>query len=94
MEPDIHHDPARQAFVAKVGDATALCAYRRQGDTLVLHHTEVPAALQGRGVAAALVHATLAWARAEGLVVRPTCSYVAAYMRRHPQTQDLLAPRH
>ena len=51
MEPDIHHDPARQAFVAKVGDATALCAYRRQGDTLVLHHTEVPAALRAGGFA-------------------------------------------
>jgi predicted GNAT family acetyltransferase len=51
----------------------------------------VPAALQGRGLAAALVQAALAWARAERL--RPTCSYVAAYMRRHPDTQDLLAPR-
>ena len=32
----------------------------------------------------------LAWARQEGLRVRPTCSYVAAYMQRHPETQDLL----
>jgi predicted GNAT family acetyltransferase len=31
------------------------------------------------------------WARAEGLKVRPVCGYVASYMRRHPQTQDLLA---
>lgn len=93
MQPEIRHNPARQAFVAEVDGATALCAYRRDGDLLVLHHTEVPAALQGRGLAAALVQATLAWARAEGLVVRPSCSYVAAYMRRHPPTQDLLAPR-
>ena len=92
MEPDIHHDPARQAFVAKVGDATALCAYRRQGDTLVLHHTEVPPALQGQGIAAVLVKAALDWARAERLQVRPVCSYVAAYMRRHPETLDLLKP--
>ena len=61
------------------------------GDVLMLHHTEVPEALAGQGVAAALVQAALAWARAEGLKVRPTCSYVAAYMRRHPETQDLLA---
>ena len=51
----------------------------------------MPPAFEGRGVAAALVHATLAWARAEGLRVRPMCSYVTAYMRRHPETQDLLA---
>ena len=93
MQPEVRHSPERQAFVAVLGGATALCAYRRDGDTLVLQHTEVPRALQGRGLAAVLVHAALAWARAEGLVVRPTCSYVAAYMRRHPQTQDLLAPR-
>jgi predicted GNAT family acetyltransferase len=58
---------------------------------LLLTHTEVPPALEGRGIAAALVKAALDWARAEGLRVRPLCSYVVAYMRRHPETQDLLA---
>ena len=70
--------------------ARAVCSYRRQGDVLVLHHTEVPPALQGQGLAGELVQAVLDWARAEGLRVRPTCSYIAACMRRHPETQDLL----
>jgi predicted GNAT family acetyltransferase len=48
--------------------------------------------LQGQGLAAALVAQALDWARQQGLRVRPTCSYVASYMRRHPETQDLLAP--
>ncbi len=87
------HAPERQAFVLAAGTAEAVCAYRLDGPWLVLHHTEVPAALQGRGLAAVLVQAALAWAREQGLGVRPTCSYVAAYMRRHPETQDLLAPR-
>ncbi len=93
MDTPITHRPAQQAFVAEIDGALALCAYRRDGDTLVLHHTEVPPALQGRGLAAALVQAALDWARAEQLVVRPTCSYVAAYLRRHPGQQDLLRPR-
>jgi uncharacterized protein len=93
MEIEVVHHPAQSAFVADVDGAQALCSYRRQGDTLVLHHTEVPPALQGRGLAAALVQAALAWARERRLVVRPVCSYVAAYMRRHPETQDLLQPR-
>ena len=42
-------------------------------------------------VAAALVGAALAHARAQGLRIRPQCSYVQVYMRRHPETQDLLA---
>jgi predicted GNAT family acetyltransferase len=100
MKPVVVHRPELQAFIvaaaadnAEAGAATtAVCAYRRQGDTLVLHHTEVPAALQGQGLAAVLVQAALDWARAERLQVRPVCSYVAAYMRRHPDTLDLLKP--
>lgn len=87
---NIVHDPGYSRFEAELPQGHAECAYRRQGDVLLLTHTEVPVALEGRGLAAALVQATLDWARAEGLKVRPLCSYVAAYMRRHPQTQDLL----
>ncbi len=88
----IVHRPDEQRFVARIADATAECAYRRDGATLVLHHTEVPPALQGQGLAGQLVQAALDFARAEGFRVRPVCSYVAAYMRRHPATQDLLNP--
>ena len=43
------------------------------------------------GIAAALVRTALAHARAMGWRVRPSCSYVRSYMRRHPETRDLLA---
>ena len=86
----VTHQPAAGRFEAVVDGRLALCAYQRVDDVLHLTHTEVPRALEGRGIAAALVEAALAWARAEGLRVRPACSYVATYMRRHPQTQDLL----
>ena len=86
----VTHHPQASRFEAHTAAGLALCSYRRWGDVLDLHHTEVPPALQGQGMAAALVAATLAWARAEGLRVRPTCNYVASYMRRHPQSQDLL----
>ena len=86
----VTHNAQAQRFEACVDGHLALCSYRQSGRLLELHHTEVPAALQGQGVAAALVQAALAWAREQGLQVRPSCSYVAAYMRRHPETQDLL----
>ncbi len=87
----IRHNPQAQRFEAQLPGGLAECSYRRQGDVLVLHHTEVPPALQGQGIAAAVVQAALDWARAEGLRVQPRCSYVASYMRRHTDTQDLLA---
>lgn len=86
----VHHEAASR-FEAAVDGHLAVCQYRRQGELLLLTHTEVPPALEGRGIAAALVSANLAWAREQGLRVRPLCSYVDAYMRRHPETQDLLA---
>lgn len=91
MDITVTHNPGASRFEASVDGLLAICDYRRDGDTLVLPHTVVPNALQGRGVAAQLVHAALAWARAEGLKVEPWCSYVASYMHRHPETRDLLA---
>ncbi len=88
----VEHHPERSCFEAVVDGRRSVCAYRRHGDVLLMTHTEVPPELQGRGIAAALVQAALAWARTEGLRVRPLCSYVAAYMRRHPDTRALLAP--
>lgn len=87
----ITHNTAAQRFEADVQGRQAVCDYRRQGQVLDLNHTWVPPTSQGQGHAAALVQAALVWARAEGLRVRPSCSYVAVYMRRHPETRDLLA---
>ena len=90
MTLSITHNRAASRFETAAQGMHAECSYRRSGELLELHHTEVPTALQGQGVAAALVQAALDWARSEGLRVRPTCSYVASYMRRNPSTQDLL----
>ncbi len=88
--PAIVHNEAASRFEADIGGRLAVCVYRRQGDEALFTHTEVPPAAQGQGVAAALVKEALAWAAREGLRVRPLCSYVVAYMRRHPETQPPL----
>lgn len=90
--PPVVHDETTARFELVLPQGTAFASYRRQGDTLLLTHTEVPPALEGRGLAGRVVAAALDHARARGLRVRPLCSYVAAYMRRHPQTLDLLEP--
>jgi uncharacterized protein len=92
VNPTVTHNAAQQRFELVQDGEIAICDYRRQGDVLALVHTGVPAALQGQGLAATLVSAALAYAREQGLKVRPVCSYVAAHMHRHPDTADLLAP--
>jgi predicted GNAT family acetyltransferase len=54
-------------------------------------HTEVDPALEGRGVAGALVRAALDYARTHGLKVEAECSYTRSYMERHPETATLRA---
>jgi len=87
---EVTHDEAATRFEARVDGHLAVCEYRIVNGMAVFVHTEVPRALQGRGIAAALVGTALQWARGRGLRVRPACSYVAVYMRRHPDTRDLL----
>jgi uncharacterized protein len=87
----IRHDATHETFEAFVdGRRAGEASYRLAGAVMVMHHTGVDPALQGQGIAAALVQAALAHARAEGLTVRPLCSYVATYLRRHPEERDLL----
>ncbi len=52
-------------------------------------HTFVPKSLRGRGIAASLVRAALAYAEANSYKVVPTCSYVASYMNRHEEFSHL-----
>lgn len=87
----VQHNAAAGRFETHVDGLRCVCDYRLHNGVVMFTHTEVPPALAGRGIAAALVAAALAWARAEGYRVRPLCSYVAAYLRRHPAQQDLMA---
>ncbi|MGQ0801414.1 MAG: GNAT family N-acetyltransferase [Pseudomarimonas sp.] len=65
--------------------------YRIEGKSLLLPSVRVPQALEGRGIAGALTRAALDWARAQEFTVVPICPYVAAWLRRHPDYNDLLA---
>lgn len=95
MTPKLHieHDAARGRFWTDVDGRRNVCDYRRDGDTMVMVHTEVDPDLQGRGVAAALVEAAVVHARAHGLKIRPLCSYVRDWLRRHPEAADLVERR-
>ena len=87
----IVHNLARQRFEATLPSGVAHTDYIRIGETLNMVHTEVPKAASGEGVGAELVTAALDYARANGLKIIPTCPYVRAYMRKHADTNDLLA---
>lgn len=59
------------------------------GGVVVVPHTEVDPAFGGRGLGSALVRGLLEDVRERGLRVRPLCSFVAAYLDKHPEHADL-----
>jgi predicted GNAT family acetyltransferase len=77
-------------FEMRVQGQLCVAQYRLIDGVMWLTHTEVPSSQRGRGLAAQVLRAALDHAREHGLKVRPACSYVRSYMRRHPEMQDLL----
>ena len=87
----IEHDEAGHRFVIRLPDGIGQLVYRvpREG-VIDLHHTEVDAALQGQGVAAALAQAAFDHVRARGMKAVVTCPYVRAWLKRHPEQRELV----
>jgi predicted GNAT family acetyltransferase len=92
LQLDIRNNTAQNRFEAEVDGLLAVSEYMNLKDKIVFTHTEVPTALEGRGIASQLAKAGLEFAREQGKVVVPICPYVAAYIRRHPEYRALVLP--
>lgn len=90
MTYDIRDNEKQSRFETTIDGKTAFAAYNRQNGVITFTHTEVPPELEGRGIAGAIVKHALDDARANKHGVVAACAYVAAYVRRHPEYQDLL----
>lgn len=88
---EIRHKPETSRFEARVGRLKAFITYRREGRRLALDHTWVPPELEGRGLADRLTRTAFDYARSEGLEVVPECSYVKAWVEKHPEVHELVA---
>ena len=87
MDVELRHDRGARRFeVEGLAPDDAHLDYRvLDPGTLEYHHTWVAPRLRGRGIAQGLVRAALEHARDEGLRVVPRCSFVRAYVARHPE---------
>jgi predicted GNAT family acetyltransferase len=63
--------------------------YSTLPDAIVLIHTEVDPAFEGKGFGSRLVHDALADVRSRGLKIVPLCSFVRSYLQRHPDEADV-----
>ena len=91
---DVHvtDEPARSEYVATLNGVEAgIIAYQRGDGVIDLQHTVVRPEAEGRGVGSALMRHALDAARQSGERVIPTCPFVAAFLAKYPEYDDVVA---
>jgi predicted GNAT family acetyltransferase len=78
-------------FEINVDGKTSFVEYQREGDLVYLVHTQVPEDQSGQGIASDLVEKTFNYLEEKNLKVVPECSYVQAFIKRHPDWERILA---
>jgi predicted GNAT family acetyltransferase len=91
MAQEIADNPDKHRYELVIDGALAFVAYRRSPGLITFVRAQVPPALGGRGIGSRLARAVLEAARANGDKVIPQCSFIAAFIGKNPEFQDLLA---
>jgi uncharacterized protein len=88
---EFRDDPELGAYVVEVdGNRAGKAVYHMRGGRHVFVHTEVSDAYSGMGLGTRLVEFSLDDVRARGGVVVPICPFFVAYIKRHPEYEDLV----
>ena len=94
-QPTVRDNPDRNQFEIDLGDSEfAYAKYNLLPGAIRFYHTVVPESHGGQGLGTALIKASLAAARERGLRVIPICPFFRAYLKKHPEEQDIVDPAH
>jgi predicted GNAT family acetyltransferase len=66
------------------GELVGFAVYRIEHAEITIFHTEVDTAHQRQGIGSQLAEHALGDVRQRGLQLVPTCPFIAAHVRRHP----------
>ena len=87
---DVTHNPEKHRFEITIDGHMAVLDYILMDDIIIFTHTGVPPEIEGGNVGVKLAQTGLEYARENGLGVKSKCWFVSKYLRRHPDTQDLV----
>jgi predicted GNAT family acetyltransferase len=87
---EVRNNPEMHRFELDAEGATAVAYYKLEPGVITFTHTEVPPALEGRGIGSALARGALDSARAQGFKVIAKCPFIGGYIARHAEYADLL----
>ncbi|HSZ32184.1 MAG TPA: GNAT family N-acetyltransferase [Puia sp.] len=90
MEIQVSNNLKQSQFEVLEEGEIAVLQYRIHEGVIWLMHTEVPKNLEGRGIAAALAHFSLEWAKENHIKAKVLCPFVAVYLKRHPEYNEYI----
>jgi uncharacterized protein len=91
VDIEIRDETDENAYVVEVaGERAGKAEYRDRGESRVFRHTEVDERFSGSGLGSKLVRHALDDVRASGGKVVPLCPFFAAYIKRHPEYENLV----
>ncbi len=86
----VHAPEAHRYEIRDAGKVVGFAAYELPDDEHVdFTHTEVDEEYGGRGLAGGVVEFALADVRARGKRAIPHCPYVAKWITKHPEYEDI-----
>ncbi|MFB4310821.1 GNAT family N-acetyltransferase [Actinomadura sp. GTD37] len=91
MSTEITDNAGKSRYEIRLdGDLAGFVEYEPAEGAVVLVHTEVDSAFEGKGVGSALARGVLDDLRGKGLSVVPLCPFIKKWIQRHPDYQDLV----
>jgi predicted GNAT family acetyltransferase len=87
---DVVENAEQNRFELSLDGGTALVAYRRDGERLVLIHTELPAELSGQGVGSKLAKGVFELLRASKRKAVVRCEFLKGWIAKHPEYNDVV----
>jgi uncharacterized protein len=91
QESRVVDNPEQSRYEIHLGDErVGFSAYVVRHTRLIFTHTEVDEAVEGQGLGSKLARGALDDVRARGLRITPRCPFISAYVKRHPEYQELV----
>ena len=90
MSYTLKDNPEKKRYEFQLEPHTPFVEYIRAQDKIYLTHTEVPPALEGKGIGSALVKQALEDIKDKNLTLVPLCPFVAMYIKKHPEWKALV----
>ena len=90
MDLNVTDNPDKKRYEVSVEGSTAFVEYIKAKDKIYLTHTEVPTALEGKGIGSSLVLKVFEDIERQDLTLVPLCPFVAMYLKKHPEWKKLV----